>query len=145
MTAPSTRRKLLLATTALIAASHAIGARAHHSFGSIYDQSKDQRLSGVVKEFRFVHPHPILVFEVTAPGGARTVWRAEMDNRYELEDIGITATTFLPGDEVIVNGSPGRSQQSILYLWKLLRPSDGLRYEQVGSSPYVYPGRPAPG
>jgi hypothetical protein len=127
--------KLLLAVLLLPGAPPAL---AHHSFGAIYDQGKDQALIGVVKEFLFVHPHPVLVIEVRSTDGSVAAWRAEMDNRWELEEIGVTATTFRPGETVEVNGSPGRRQANILYLWKLRRPADGLRYEQVGSSPHLH-------
>ncbi len=50
-------------------------------------------------------------------------------------DIGVTADTFRAGDLVNVSGSPGRSQSNILYLWRLDRPADGLRYQQVGGTP----------
>lgn len=110
----------------------ASNAFAHHSFANVYDTNRSITLEGVVNEFQFVHPHPILVIRV-APDQS---WRAEMDNRFELEDIGITGQTFRPGDRVRFSGSPGRAQNArILYLWKLERPADGLRYEQVGSTP----------
>lgn len=113
-------------------------ARAHHSFGSIYDSSRTVALEGVVTEFQFVHPHPFLVVSVAGEGGgAAQPYRAEMDNRFELEDIGITAKTFQPGDRVKVSGSPGRNNSLTLYLWKLERPADGLFYEQVGGTPYL--------
>jgi hypothetical protein len=108
-------------------------ATAHHSFGSVYDTGTRVRLTGVVREFQFINPHPYLIVAVDG----RT-WRAEMDNRFELADIGVTAQTFKPGDEVVLNGSPGRSEARILYLWRLDRPADGLRYEQVGSIPSLH-------
>jgi len=123
------------AAALLIAGSGA--ASAHHSFGAIYDQSRDVAIEGVVREFRFVHPHPVLVIDVRDASGTTRSWRAEMDNRYELEEIGITGTTFKPGDRVVANGSPGRREANVMYLWKLSRPLDGLRYEQVGSTPYL--------
>jgi hypothetical protein len=110
-------------------------AGAHHSFGSIYDSGRTVALEGVVKEFLFVHPHPFLVVSVHGERGAEQSWRAEMDNRFELEDIGIDARTFKAGDRVRISGSPGRNEPQILYLWKLERPADGLLYEQVGSTP----------
>jgi hypothetical protein len=122
----------------------ASGAGAHHSFGGIYDSSKDITLDGVVSEFHFVHPHPILVIQVVAESGSSQSWRAEMDNRFELADIGVTAQTFRPGDQVRVSGSPGRNEPRILYLWKLERASDGLRYEQVGSTPHIHLPKRAP-
>lgn len=112
-------------------------ARAHHSFGSIYDQSQDVAYEGVVSEFRFVHPHPFLVVDVKSGNGPRRKLVAEMDNRFELEEIGITVATFRPGDVVRINGSPGRRDENTLYLWKLVRRSDGLEYRQVGGTPYL--------
>lgn len=108
---------------------------AHHSFASIYDSARTVTLTGTVSEFLFVHPHPFLVVEVRSEAGERQTWRAEMDNRFELEDIGMTETTFRPGDQVVVSGSPGRSSPLILYLWRLERPADRLRYQQIGSTP----------
>lgn len=120
-----------LALTAIWAGA----ADAHHSFSSIYDSGNTVTLSATVLEFEFIHPHPFLVVEVRNDAGERQTWRAEMDNRFELEDIGITGSTFRPGDRVIVSGSPGRSQALILYLWQLDRPADRLRYQQVGGTP----------
>jgi hypothetical protein len=108
---------------------------AHHSFANIYDSDKTVTLTATVREFQFIHPHPFLVVEVRNDAGERQIWRAEMDNRFELEQIGIRRNTFRPGDRVIVSGSPGRSQAFILYLWRLDRPADRLRYQQVGSTP----------
>lgn len=110
-------------------------AVAHHSFASIYDSGQTVTLAATVREFQFIHPHPFLVVEVQDAAGARQTWRAEMDNRFELEEIGITRNTFRPGDRVIVSGSPGRSQAFILYLWQLDRPADRLRYRQIGGTP----------
>jgi hypothetical protein len=110
---------------------------AHHSFANIYDSGRSIALDGVVREFLFVHPHPVLVIEVRGGEGGLQSWRAEMDNRFELADIGVTAQTFRPGDRVRAIGMPGRNEPHILYLMKLERPSDGLRYEQVGSTPHI--------
>jgi len=126
-------KRWLLRFTIVWVALWASGAIAHHSFGSIYDSSRSVTLDGVVSEFHFVHPHPFLVIQVTASES----WRAEMDNRFELADIGVTAQTFKAGDRVRVTGSPGRSEPRILYLWKLERDSDGLRYEQIGNTPRI--------
>ena len=127
-------RTLSAAAAALLAASL---AHAHHSFSSIYDQSVDVALEGVVSEFRFIHPHPFLVIEIRDGNRLRRTLVAEMDNRFELEEIGITGTTFRRGDVVRINGSPGRRDPDAMYLWKLLRPADGLRYEQIGSTPHL--------
>jgi len=111
------------------------GASAHHSFSSIYDNSQRVTLEAVVTQFQFIHPHPYLLLSVDAGTGGKLSWRAEMDNRFELVEIGISADTFKPGDRVVVSGSPSRSEPYTLYLWRLERPSDRLFYEQVGSTP----------
>ena len=126
--------KGLLRTLALTAIWNG-AAEAHHSFGSIYDSEQTVTLTAEVREFQFIHPHPFLVVEVRKESGERQTWRAEMDNRSELEEIGMTRSTFRPGDRVIVSGNPGRNQAFILYLWRLDRPADKLRYRQVGGTP----------
>lgn len=129
---PRTALWMLWVTVALPFAVHA-----HHSFSGIYDGSRSITLQAVVREFKFIHPHPLLVIEVRVKDGATQTWRAEMDNRNELAEIGITKFTFQPGDLVVVSGSPGRTQPQIMYLRKLERPADGLFYEQVGSTPQL--------
>jgi Family of unknown function (DUF6152) len=129
--APGGLVSLLVLTVALSSGA----ALAHHSFASIYDTGKSVTLTASVREFQFVHPHPFLVVEVRGKSGERQTWRAEMDNRFELEDIGMTEKTFRPGDEVVVTGSPGRTQSSILYMWRLERAADGLLYRQTGGTP----------
>ena len=129
-------RGAILYCVALIVAWSCI-ASAHHSFAGIYDQARSVTLNGVVREFQFVHPHPFLIIDVMGDGDDVNSWRAEMDNRFELEDIGITSQTFRPGDRVLASGSPGRTQPHTLYLWRLDRPADGLHYEQVGGTPSI--------
>lgn len=81
-------------------------------------------------EFRFINPHPLLMVEVEG----RT-WTLEMDNRFELVAIGVTETTFRSGEQVKLAGSPARDGSAALYLRRLERATDGLIYEQRGSSP----------
>jgi hypothetical protein len=111
--------------------------RAHHSIYGIYDRSRPATLDGTVAEFQLVNPHPFLFIDVADAAGAAERWRLEMDNRTELADIGVTASTFKPGDRVVVTGSLARTQLRSLYLLRLDRSSDGFWYEQVGSSPRI--------
>lgn len=110
-------------------------AQAHHSL-TAYDHARQVALEGVVAEFRFANPHPVLTIDV-GTGAARQAWRLEMDNLFELRGVGLTEDSFRPGDRVLVSGSPTRDGGRGMYLRRLDRPSDGLRYEQVGSSPRV--------
>lgn len=129
--------RIEFAGLAVVASAWLSVASAHHSFAGVYDSTRSVALDGVVSEFLFVHPHPFLVIRVAHAQGADELWRAEMDNRFELADIGMTGRTFAPGDQVHVWGAPGRKEPRILYLMKLERGSDGLLYEQVGTTPRV--------
>ena len=113
-----------------------LAAQAHHSISGVYDSARQQRLEAVVAEFKFVNPHPFVIVTVQADG-AEESWRLEMDNRFELADIGMTDSTLKPGDRVVVTGSLGRTEPRTLYIRQLDRPADGFRYEQVGSRPRV--------
>src|SRR5690606_8665452 len=106
------------------------------SIRGVYDDSRQVTVEGEVAEFRLVAPHPLLVIDVDA-GGATQSWRLEMDNRFELLDIGMTAETLKAGDRVIAAGSASRTEPHRLYLRKLERPADGFRYEQLGSRPRI--------
>jgi hypothetical protein len=110
---------------------------AHHAIAAIYDGTRQQTVEGIVTEFQFVNPHPIIVLEVKDREGRAQSWRLEMDNRFELAQIGFSRDTVRPGDQVLVAGSPARTQERSLYIRRLDRPSDGFWYEQVGASPRI--------
>ena len=135
--------RLILSLAASLAV-FAAAPEAHHAIAAIYDSSKQMTLEGVVTEFQFVSPHPIVVIGVAGRGGERESWRLEMDNRFELQGIGMTRETLKPGDRVVVTGSMGRTEPRTLYIRQLDRPADGFRYEQVGSRPRVSSPPPEP-
>ena len=123
----------LAAALAILAAA----PEAHHAIAAIYDSSKPMTLEGVVAEFQFISPHPIVVIEVVGRGGDKESWRLEMDNRGELSAVGMRADTLKKGDRVVVRGGVARDQSRALYIRRLERPADGFWYEQAGSSPKV--------
>lgn len=110
---------------------------AHHAISAIYDNSKPITMQGTVVEFHFVNPHPTLTIDVVDERGMHQSWQLEMDNRFELVDVGMTADTYKAGDRVVVRGGPSRARSNAVYALRIDRPSDGLRYEQVGTSPRV--------
>ena len=112
-------------------------AEAHHSIAGMYDQSRRVTFDGVIAKFQFVNPHPFVMVDVRDASGAAQSWKAELDNRWELLEVGVTATTFQAGDRIIVSGSPGRDRTPLMYVWRLERPADGFLYEQIGTSPRV--------
>jgi hypothetical protein len=111
-------------------------AQGHHSLSAVYDRDKPVTLDGVVVEFAMVQPHPFLVVDVNS-GRETGRWRGELDNRWELEAIGMNARSLKPGDRLVLTGQSGRNQQRSLYVMRLDRPSDGFWYEQVGMSPKI--------
>ena len=121
----------------------AFTAEAHHSISGMYDTRRDVRIEGVVTQFEFINPHAFLRLEVRGTGRAAQQWRVELDDRGELSEIGMTAQTLQPGDQVIVVGSPARREANRLYLDRLDRPADGYSFEQVGGRPRLRSaGRP---
>jgi hypothetical protein len=94
-------------------------------------------LEGIVAQFQLVNPHPFLFIDVKDRTGEAQRWQLELDNRSELTSIGVTASTFKPGDFVVVTGSLARTSGQRLYLLRLDRRGDGFWYEQIGPSPRI--------
>jgi hypothetical protein len=113
----------------------------HHSITGTYDLSREVTIEGAITKFEFINPHPFVTVAVGLPRGERKLWRIEMDNRFELAQVGVVSGTLKPGDRVTVTGNPGRSQSQVLYIRTLDRPADGLRIEQNGSTPSIQFGR----
>ena len=113
-----------------------VSVHAHHSLTGSYVMGEDITIEGVVVQFQFINPHPFLTISVDR-NEVKQEWRLEMDNRSELAGIGMTSTTLKPGDRVVVTGNPGVSKPQTLYIRRLDRPADGLKYEQIGASPRI--------
>jgi hypothetical protein len=130
-------KRWMVAVAAAVATT-GMALDAHHSIASVYDSSRQVTIEGIVAKFHLVYPHPFLLVDVENDARVPQQWRLEMDNRHELAEIGITPATFRPGDRVVVTGSLARAHPHGLYVLRLDRPLDGLRYEQVGQSPRIY-------
>jgi hypothetical protein len=72
-------------------------AMAHHSF-AMFDTAHPIEISGMVKEFRFVAPHSILVVEVKGEDGVVREWILETLTPSLLIRAGVNAQSFRPGD-----------------------------------------------
>src|SRR5438067_13931772 len=112
----------LVLTLALVAAT----AEAHHSIAGMYDQGRRITLDGTIAQFHFVNPHPFVMVDVKDANGNAQSWKAELDNRWELADVGIVPTTFKAGDRVVVTGSPGRDGTAVMYVRRLERAAEGF-------------------
>ena len=118
-----------------------VGAEAHHSIAGMYDTRRTIRIEGVVTQFEFINPHAFLTVEVREDSRVPQRWRVELDDRGELSEIGMTARTLQPGNQVIVVGSPARQETNRLYLGRLDRPLDGYSFEQVNGRPRLRSAR----
>jgi hypothetical protein len=126
------RRGVLLACGLLLGA---FTVEAHHSISGMYDTRREVRIEGIVTQFEFINPHAFLTVEVRETDRAPQRWRVELDDRGELSEIGMTAQTLQPGNQVIVVGSAARREANRLYLVRLDRPADGYSFEQVNGRP----------
>ena len=127
-----TRFRLSLA----LALAWCSAAEAHHSIAGMYDESHPITIDGIVSEFHFVNPHPFVLLQAKDDRGRDQIWKLELDNRSELIEVGMSATTLKPGDRLTVSGGPAWKQANALYVRRMQR-ADGFRYEQVGFSPRV--------
>ena len=126
--------KRLFLTLAMVATA-TVGS-AHHSIAGVYDSKASITLDGAVSEFHLVNPHAFLIMTVDRDGRPET-WKLELDNRFELVDVGVKADTLKPGDRIVARGSKARDGSRAIYALRIDRRSDGFWYEQVGSSPRI--------
>jgi len=140
---PARLKAALRPIVAVAGAVLCAAAVAHHSISSMYDNARQRTFEARVAEFQFVNPHPYVVVDADPDAtGTEQRYKLEMDNRHELVDIGISATTFKAGDRVVVTGSRNRTSPNSFYLWRLDRAADGLHYEQIGFDSHVSYARP---
>jgi hypothetical protein len=96
---------LILAVPAIV--------QAHHTQVTFYFMDEVVEVTGVVKRWALVNPHPELVLEVTAENGETSEMRV-----YALGAAGImtkagwTRDSLQPGETVTVSGSPSRGDNS---------------------------------
>jgi hypothetical protein len=86
-------------------------AAAHHSF-SMFDQSREVKLSGVVREFQFTNPH--IWIQVVTPGrdgGPPVEWSIEGLSVNTATRLGWRRSSIKAGDEVTVIINPLKSGQ----------------------------------
>ena len=94
---------LLLASVASLV-SLRVGA--HHSTNGLYNEDELVEITGTVKEWRFINPHPSLIIEVIGADGSPEEWDVSYGGPAvtHLKRQGYTADTFHPGDVIVVRG-----------------------------------------
>jgi hypothetical protein len=110
--------KASLCLAAVVAASLAAPAFAHHSF-AMFDNQKDVTLEGTIKEFQWTNPHSWIQVMVKDESGKEVEWSIEGGSPNSLSRNGWKRTSLKPGDKVVVithplkDGSPGGSLVSV--------------------------------
>jgi hypothetical protein len=87
-------------------------ALAHHS-PAVFDRTKQLKLAGVVKEFRWNNPHSWIELSVRNEKGELEAWSVEMGPPTYLVKAGWKSTTIKPGDEVTVQVHPLRTNEKV--------------------------------
>ena len=83
-------------------------AMGHHSL-AMFDQEHPIELIGIVREFKFISPHTLILLEVPGENEQPVVWRLEGDSPNSLNWDGWSSQSLKPGDEVRLVVEPLRS------------------------------------
>ena len=75
----------------------------------MFDREHPLQLTGIVREFRFVNPHALIVLEVAGKEAQPVIWNLEGDSSNSLNWDGWSSQSLRPGDEVRLTVEPLRS------------------------------------
>jgi len=93
-------------------------ALAHHG-GSAYDTSHPVTVTGTVKQFLFIQPHPLITLEAKDGQGNVVEWSVEMTAPNHLVHFGWNGKKLKAGDQITVVGLPSKNGLKVLNLRKI--------------------------
>ena len=101
------------------------GVQAHHSHGPFYILDETVEITGVVRSFRLINPHPEIVIEVTGSDGEpeEVLVYAQAYAGQMREMGGWTDDSVKVGETITVVGHPGRPSVSSVMGQTLTTPS----------------------
>ena len=105
-------KKVQFLFASLIAFALAASALAHHS-PAVFDRTKEVKLIGAVKEFRWSNPHSFIELDVRNEKGEVEAWAVEMNPPSYLVKAGWKSSTVKPGDMVTVVVNPLRTNEKV--------------------------------
>jgi hypothetical protein len=113
------RHKVLAAAALSIGLLMSSGPTLAHHGGSAYDTSKTVTLTGTVKTFDFIQPHPIIGLDVKDESGNMVNWSIEMTSPNHLVRYGWNGHKLKPGDQITVTGNAAKNGLKVLNLRKI--------------------------
>jgi hypothetical protein len=104
------------------------GVQAHHSHAPFYNLDEIVEITGVVKSFLLINPHPEIVIEVTGSDGepAEVLVYAQAYAGQMREMGGWTEDSVKIGQTITVVGHPGRSSVSSVMGQTMTTPSGNV-------------------
>ena len=101
-------QKFLLACACVVVLASVVPVRAHHS-PAAFDRTKEVKLVGTVKEFRWQNPHTWIEVIVPDEKGKDVLWGVELTSPTYLIRAGWKSNIIKPGDKVTVVVNPLKS------------------------------------
>ena len=123
-----TRRASIAILGALL--SSGVAMSAHHS-GTMFDETKEVSVQGVVKEFQYTNPHSWLLVDVTGPDGKVTTWGFEAEGPTTLMQMKVRRSDFTPGTKLTITGHPMKDGRPAAAWTKAVR-ADGVEFYPRG-------------
>ena len=106
---------LLGCTAALVLATLAIPAAAHHSFAAEYDATKPITLTGKVTKIDWTNPHAFFFVDVKDEKTGETAnWQFELNSPNSLMRLGWTRESLKIEDEVTIAGTLARDGSKLV-------------------------------
>jgi hypothetical protein len=104
----------------------AIPVWAHHS-GTMFDDTKEITVTGVVKEFQYTNPHSWLLIDVKGEDGKVITWGFEAEGPSTLTRSGIRPSDFKVGTKITMTGHPMKDGRPAATWIKAVR-ADGQEF-----------------
>ena len=110
------------------------GLQAHHSHGPFYHLDQVVEITGVVKSFRLINPHPELLLEVTGSDGApKEVMVYAQAYAGQMREVGGWSNDSVKiGDTITALGHPGRGSVTSVMGQTLTTPSGDVLNMRFG-------------
>jgi hypothetical protein len=125
-----TRRTLPGFLSAALVLVAPLAAFAHHS-DTMFEETKQVTVQGVVKEFQYTNPHSWLLVDVANPDGTVTTWGFEAEGPSTLMRMKVRPSDFKAGTKVTITGRPMKDGRPAAMWTKAVR-EDGMEFYPRG-------------